>query len=124
MQNNDKKIKYATGKLKTEKSKQIKKRSNMKESQKKSAISIQKDTQSIRKSLANALNDEGKIDMLKLSEQNQPLSEIFDIILMSKTGRDDPIPYAKEVAAMLAARDKGNDLSNALSKLEKLMKKK
>ncbi len=95
----------------------------MRESQKKTALNLQAVQKQIEQSLKHSLNDEGLIDEIKLSETNQPLSEIFDVITLSKTWRDDPHQYAKEIARLLAARQKGNDLSSALDKLEKAMNK-
>ena len=96
----------------------------MRESQKKSAKNIQSLQKEIEADLKKALNEEGVIDEIKLEETNKPLSEIFDIITLSKTWRDDPRAYAKEVARLISARQKGNDLSDALDKLDQALKKK
>lgn len=95
----------------------------MEESQKKSVKSIQLLQKEIEADLKKALNDEGVIDEIKLEETNKPLAEIFDLITMSKTWRDDPRAYAKEVARLISARQKGNDLSNALDKLDESLKR-
>ncbi len=96
----------------------------MRESQRKSAKNIQSLQKEIEADLKKALNEEGVIDEIKLEETNKPLSEIFDIITLSKTWRDDPRAYAKEVARLISARQKGNDLSDALDKLDQALKKK
>lgn len=75
----------------------------------------------IEKALEETLNEEGTIDILKLKESSESLSAIFDVILESKTWKDDPKDFAKEVARMLEAREKGNELSNALEKLEEAL---
>lgn len=76
----------------------------------------------VEAALKQTLNDEGTIDILQLREKNKPLAEIFDIITLSKTWRDDPKPFAKEVARLIAARDTTNDLAIALKNLEAKLK--
>ena len=95
----------------------------MNPNKKKSVLKIQDTKERVQKDLAASLNSEGTIDLLKLQENNKPLSEIFDIITLSKTWRDDPERYAKDVARLLAARDETSDLSKALVQLENAMKK-
>lgn len=96
----------------------------MKKSHKRSAKSIQILQKEIENQLQKALNEKGQIDEIKLEESNKPLSDIFQIITMSKTWRDDPYQYSKEVARLIAAKQEGNDLSNALESLNKAMKRK
>ncbi len=94
----------------------------MRESQKKSAKNIQELQKEIESQLKDALNEKGQIDEIKLEESNKPLSEIFQIITMSKTWRDDPYQYSKEVARLIAAKQEGNDLSSALEDLDKALR--
>ncbi|WP_155931353.1 hypothetical protein [Pseudomonas aeruginosa] len=68
--------------------------------------------------LQSSITEDGTVDLLKLRENNKPLAEIFDIITLSKTWRDDPRKFAKDVARMISARDSTSDLNFALEKLE------
>lgn len=87
-------------------------------SQKVSVNKIIELRESIEAQLESNLADDGTIDLLKLRENNQALAEIFDVITLSKTWRDDPRAFAKDVARMMSARDSSSILGSALEKLE------
>ncbi|VXC39853.1 hypothetical protein PSEUDO9AZ_10722 [Pseudomonas sp. 9AZ] len=72
----------------------------------------------IEAQLKSSIAEDGTVDLLKLRENNKPLAEVFDIITLSKTWRDDPKQFAKDVARMVSAREQDSDLSSALKKLE------
>lgn len=73
---------------------------------------------SIEAQLEASIAEDGTIDLIKLREDNKSLAEIFDVITLSKTWRDDPKAFAKDVARMISARDSSSVLGSALDKLE------
>lgn len=93
-------------------------------SQKISVNQIKALRESIESQLQSNLADDGTIDLLKLRENNPPLAEIFDVITLSKTWRDDPMAFSKDVARMMSARDDSSTLGAALQKLEAKLAKK
>lgn len=86
--------------------------------QKLNVLKIAELRKNIEAQLKASIADDGTVDLLKLRENSKPLAEIFDIITLSKTWRDDPKTFAKDVARMISARDDSSDLSSALEKLE------
>lgn len=74
--------------------------------------------ENIEAQLQSNIADDGSIDLIKLRENDKPLAEIFDVITLSKTWRDDPKMFAKDVARMISARDSSSVLGSALEKLE------
>lgn len=87
-------------------------------SQKLNVVKIAELRKSIEAQLKASIADDGTVDLLKLRENSKPLAEIFDIITLTKTWRDDPKTFAKDVARMISARDDSSVLSSALEKLE------
>lgn len=79
---------------------------------------------SIEKQLEGSLKIDGKIDADALRKNNPPLSAVLDEFVMSKTTRDDPERFAKDLARTLEARNRKSGLAKALKNLEAQMKTK
>ena len=79
--------------------------------------------QSIEGTLQGNLKSDGRIDPDKLRQNNPPLAEVLDEFVASKTVRDEPTMFAKDLARTIEARDPNSRLADALKKLEDHLKK-
>jgi hypothetical protein len=65
----------------------------------------------------------GKIDYRTLLSSGTPLAEVMDVIVASKTTRDDPQPVIKDVSRLLAARQSGSRFAKSVDALARMLAK-
>ena len=75
----------------------------------------------VSRQVKKTVTPRGEIDLEALRERAQPLAEVLDEFILSKSTRTDPRAIAKDLALVLDARDPGSRLAKALAKLEKEM---
>jgi len=92
----------------------------MTDANRESALAIQNNARRIALYLNQALDDEGNVDIIRLSVVNVHLSEIVGLLILTGTWVNQPLELAKQIARLMAAQDQSNDLAKAVAKLDKV----
>jgi hypothetical protein len=73
--------------------------------------------------LKPSLTPAGKINYKTLKASGTPLAEVLDVVVRSKTSRDDPRNTAKDVARLVAARQSTSAFAKSIDALADMLSK-
>lgn len=63
--------------------------------------------------------DEKKVDIEALRKRKPPLAKVLQALTEGKTARDTSISIAQDIALLMAAREPGHPLHEALNELDR-----